>query len=766
MSPIKAMTAYAPHRLVAPLLIAFLALGVVYLRATPPFETPDEVGHYAYVRHLAQERALPPLVAADNEWEQGQMHQPPLYYALGALLVGKLDTEAWEEAYPRNRYAALGQPHTPGNHNAVLHRPVPTAETIRTGHALQLLRLFSLACSALTVWLAYRLALTILPERGWIAIGTAAVLALTPQFLFIGASVNNDVLVTTLTAAVLLLAVGVARDGGRPYSTPIALGILSGLATLAKLSGLASVALVPLAYLIYRGRAWKTRFWPELMRPLLLFGATVVLVGGWWYLRNALLYGDPLGMTHYAATFAVTERPLSLWQAAIVAAEALPSYWGVFGWMNVVAPNAYYVAMRALTLLAIGGLVVRGVGAWRQRRWPAPATLRAGAVALLWALLMLALILRWSQTILRTQGRLLFPAGGVLALLLTLGLTAWSPRRWRAHAILGLSIMLFVIAAAMPWAVIAPAYAMPARIDATALPEGLPRLGLRYGDQITLLGAEMLSPEAIPGELVWVRIYWRAEMALASNYTQAVLLVGPEGEHLGGLDTLPGMGRAPTLFWRPGVVLVDDVAVRVARDADGPLAAAVRVSLYEDRLDNTLPVSDAAGVALGRSAEIGRVRLARHRPWDEGDPTHPLAVNLGDRVRLLGYDLDAQHAGERADLKLALYWECIAAMSSHYAVFVHLLDANGEIVDQADAPPLDGAFATPYWRPGDRLRDLRRLTVPAEHAGESLTLRVGLYAPATGARLPVQGADPPTDYIDIGPFWLAREGIVLDDQVD
>ncbi len=762
----KAMTACASHRLVAPLLVLFVALGIVYLRATPPFETPDEVGHYAYVRHLAEERAQPPLVMADNEWDQGQMHQPPLYYALGALLVGRLDTDAWEYAYPRNRYAALGQPHTPGNHNAVLHRPTPTAETLQTARALRALRLYSLACSALTVWLAYRLALTIAPEQGWIALGTAAVLAMTPQFLFIGASVNNDVLVTTLTAAVLLLAAGVARDGGQPYRTPIALGVLSGLAALTKLSGLASLALVPFAYLLYRGRTWRTQLWPELLRPLLLFGLTATLVGGGWYLRNATLYGDPLGMTHYHATFAVTDQPLPLWQAVSVAIQALPSYWGVFGWMNVVAPPAYYVVVHALTLVALGGLFVRGVSAWRQRRWPAPATLRAGAVGLLWALLMLALILRWSQTIVRTQGRLLFPAAGVFSLLLVLGITAWWPRRWRAPVTLGLSLVLFLIAAAMPWAVIAPVYAPPARLEAAGLPEGVPHLDLHYGDQITLLGAVVLSPEAIPNEMVWVRLYWRAHEALPRDYTQAVLLVGPGGERLGGIDTFPGMGRAPTRFWEPDEILVDDVALPVAWDADGPLAASIRVALYEDRFDNTLPVRDRAGGALGTSAEIGRVRLGRQRPWDEGDPSYPLEVQLGDGMRLLGYDLERQSDGDDVALELALYWECVAPISEHYTVFVHLLDAEGQIVGQADAPPLEGAFATPFWRPGDRVRDLYRLAVPVEHFGERLTLRVGLYATLSGARLPVRHAVPPTDYIDIGPFRLASEGIVPDDQLE
>ena len=63
------------------LLILFVLLGAVYSLTTPLFEAPDEVWHYAYVRYLAEERALPALTN-DASGAYQEVAQPPLYPAV------------------------------------------------------------------------------------------------------------------------------------------------------------------------------------------------------------------------------------------------------------------------------------------------------------------------------------------------------------------------------------------------------------------------------------------------------------------------------------------------------------------------------------------------------------------------------------------------------------------------------------------------------------------------------------------------------------
>src|SRR5437867_8332708 len=72
-----------------------LAIGLAVLRGLlsaywavtlPPFEAHDETGHFAYARAIAAEGALPDPARKLTEWFD-ESHQPPLYYALAALVA-------------------------------------------------------------------------------------------------------------------------------------------------------------------------------------------------------------------------------------------------------------------------------------------------------------------------------------------------------------------------------------------------------------------------------------------------------------------------------------------------------------------------------------------------------------------------------------------------------------------------------------------------------------------------------------------------------
>jgi hypothetical protein len=114
---------------------------------------------------------------------------------------------------------------------------------------------------------------------------------------------------------------------------------------------------------------------------------------------------------------------------------------------------------------------------------------------------------------------------------------------------------------------------------------------------------------------------------------------------------------------------------------------------------------------------------------------------LGGAARLRGYS--------PSEGGLTLHWEAVAPLDRSYHVFVHALDGGGAIVGQSDGPPAAGRAPTDGWSVGDRIDDRRVL--PAPPGGYRVI--VGLYDPATGARLP-SGAGG--DHVALGTVQLGR----------
>jgi arabinofuranosyltransferase len=113
-------------------------------------------------------------------------------------------------------------------------------------------------------------------------------------------------------------------------------------------------------------------------------------------------------------------------------------------------------------------------------------------------------------------------------------------------------------------------------------------------------------------------------------------------------------------------------------------------------------------------------------------PQIEAAATFGDAIHLRGFDW----AEQDGMLDLTLYWESVTAVSTSYKLFIHILDAEGNLIAQADRPPVNGLAPTHRWQPGDLVRDPLQLPFPPGAA----EARVGLYTEENG-RLPITSAD-------------------------
>lgn len=105
-----------------------------------------------------------------------------------------------------------------------------------------------------------------------------------------------------------------------------------------------------------------------------------------------------------------------------------------------------------------------------------------------------------------------------------------------------------------------------------------------------------------------------------------------------------------------------------------------------------------------------------------------LPIYIGDRIRLLGFELANDQLVPGSAVDLTLRWQTQYTMETGYIVFMHVVDAKGNVVAQLDAPPTDGVRPTQSWQPGEVIVDRHTLMLPITAEPGQYTLLVGLYS--------------------------------------
>jgi len=82
--------------------------------------------------------------------------------------------------------------------------------------------------------------------------------------------------------------------------------------------------------------------------------------------------------------------------------------------------------------------------------------------------------------------------------------------------------------------------------------------------------------------------------------------------------------------------------------------------------------------------------------------------------------------------QLQILWHCQAETTQSWTTFVHLLDANGNILAQQDLPPQAGAYPTHLWVAGEWVQDPYSFQIDWQMVK---SWRVGWYDPLSGERL-------------------------------
>ncbi len=159
----------------------------------------------------------------------------------------------------------------------------------------------------------------------------------------------------------------------------------------------------------------------------------------------------------------------------------------------------------------------------------------------------------------------------------------------------------------------------------------------------------------------------------------------------------------------------------------------------------------------------GSVRFATYvvDPNTLAQTPSPLQVVFGGNLMLSGASLPQERNWSPGEtLALRLYWTPSHAELLNYKVFLHLTaDPAQPPAAQQDFEPVSGFSPTASWLPGQTYADNHGLVLPRDLASGEYELRVGLYNPADGRRLPVTSGGE-------GDSWPLRRIVVRSSSVE
>ena len=459
--------------------------------------------------------------------------------------------------------------------------------------------------------------------------------------------------------------------------------------------------------------------------------ASLEQVRGWAYPpRRVITFGVPNffgNPAHHTYFDLFTGR----WTPAPDRGDGQYIDWGMKNYVE----GAAYLGLLPLFLSLIAVLHrYTSIPVYRSTNLPALLCILWGAgVVLPWAL-------SWARDTWSSQGRLIFSAISTWSLLLAWGVASWWPRRWQKWALGGLAAFLLALTAAAPWVWIRPAYALPEPLTEAQV-EAIPhQLRVDFGlpgaeiPVMRLLGYGLEQDVVQPGGEAAVTLYWETVASADKDYTVFVHLVDDLNMVVAQRDTYPGLGTLSTQWLTPGFRWRDRYVLRVPETAYAPNAARtearIEVGLYDRvtgmRLETGTAPALETGVdenILGDHVAFGRIAI-KPRPGEYPNPTF---VNLGDRMALVGYDLDRRAARPGETVTLTLYWRGLRTMETSYTVSVQLIDHAQRKAAQHDGPPLGGEAPTSTWEPGQTLVDPYHLKIAPDASPGVYRVQVVVY---------------------------------------
>ncbi len=341
------------------------------------------------------------------------------------------------------------------------------------------------------------------------------------------------------------------------------------------------------------------------------------------------------------------------------------------------------------------------------------------------------------------NSRVRLPMVPVTALLAGVALdVVFSRRAWRGQAgafaaSSGILMALLLAANTLP---------LPRFQDPVELNEGFAPVDATFGDDLRLIGVRVDTPQTYPDIGMLVTYQWEALRPMEEDFSLFLHMWTLNGEQVVAGDVVIGeisYPATPTSRWPAGAVFTEQVMVEVPRGYSTPRATYLTTGVYNAETGEALTLVDADGNVLGDTLGLpGLQRIVERWPYPPAPYGNTADVTFGEAFLLTSYEIRPPESAPGNEITVSLTFDVVKPTPFNANYFLHLLDANGDLVTQADGPPLGGVLPTTLWRDGDQWSDQIILSLPADLAEGEYELVLGYYDPASGTRLLTSGDRP------------------------
>ncbi|MBI4789483.1 MAG: DUF2723 domain-containing protein [Chloroflexi bacterium] len=235
-----------------------------------------------------------------------------------------------------------------------------------------------------------------------------------------------------------------------------------------------------------------------------------------------------------------------------------------------------------------------------------------------------------------------------------------------------------------------------------------------------LLGYALNREQVKGGDTLDLSLWWQLDQPTAHGEQITLKLRDSSGKEVELYRGAP-IANFPAADWGRAAILRGRYAVSIPIDFSG------KARLVVESKGKLEEIREITVEPSGRTFAVPRI-------------THPQVAQIGDSIKLLGYDLDKASVRPGETVRLTLYWQALKQTTQSYTVFAHALDASGALRGQKDSLPRNGALPTDGWLPGEVIADSYEIVIAPDAPAGEYRFAVGMYSAETGTRVAVTDA--------------------------